>query len=224
MLLVSRHQFFMGVGQNVLCWCKSESLCMIIIAMLAAAAIVALVPGGCTALASEHVNEGGGYMLSEMCATDLPSQVYWHVVEFPDLPDAEAEAVRHRWSKAVLAHGKTWLYVMGPRNELVRGGVRRAIIGPMNVPAVGTVSIRFLTSTFPPAMRTRVHSHPGSEAFFVVQGEQCVETPTARHRVTAGQSYIMQSGLHMQAAAKGRKSLVALILRPDAEWSQPESG
>ena len=199
---------------------------MITIAILAAATIVAppLVPGGCTAAASEHINEAGCYLLSEMRATDLPSQVYWHVVEFPSLLDAEAEAVRHHWSKAVSAHDKIWLYVMGPRNEPVSGGVRRAIIGPLNIPKVGTVSIRFLTSTFPAGMRTRVHSHPGSEAFFVLEGEQCVETPTDRHRIAAGQSYIVQSGLHMQAAAKGRKSLVALILRPDAQWSQPESG
>jgi quercetin dioxygenase-like cupin family protein len=196
------------------------------IVILAIAAIIPppLVPGGCTAPAAEHVNEAGCYLLAEMKAANLPSHVYWHISEFPTLPDAETEAVRHRWSRAVSAHGKTWLYVMGPRNEAVRGGKLKIVIGPMNVPLGGSVSIRFLTSTFPPGMRTRVHSHPGSEAFFVLEGEQCVETPTFRRRIAAGRSYVVQDGLHMQAAAQGRKSLVALILRPDAEWSHPEPG
>lgn len=194
------------------------------ILLSAAAAVMPqpLVPGGCTDPAAEHVGAAGCYLLEEMPATNLPSHVYWQIREFVSLPEAEAEAHRHRWSKAVRAHGRIWLYVLGPRKEPVSGGKRWATIGPMDVPAGSTVSIHFLTSTFPPGMRTRVHSHPGSEAFFVIEGEQCVETPTIRHRITAGRGFVVQGGLHMQAAASGRKSLVALILRPGEVWSQPD--
>jgi quercetin dioxygenase-like cupin family protein len=182
-----------------------------------------LVPGGCTALAADHPNEAGCYLLAEMSADNPPPQLYWHIVEFANLADAETEARMHRWGKAVSAHNRIWLYVMGGRNDPIGNGIPRATIGPMAVPPGDAVSIRFLTSNFPPGMRTRVHSHPGSEAFYIIEGEQCVETPTVRHRITAGRSYIVQVGLHVQAAAKGRKSLVALILRPDAIWSQPET-
>ena len=182
-----------------------------------------LVPGGCTALAIDHPNEAGCYLLAEIKADKPPTQLHWHIIEFARLSDAEAEARKHRWSKAVSAHDRVWLYVIGARNEAISGGAAKAIIGPMIVPTGDAVSIRFLTSTFPPGMRTRVHSHPGSEAFYVVQGEQCVETPTVRHRITVGNNYVVQSGLHVQAAAKGRKSLVALILRPNVIWSEPVS-
>ena len=182
-----------------------------------------LVPGGCIAPAIDHQNEAGCYLLAEIKADKPPTQLYWHVIEFARLSDAEAEAGKHRWSKAVPTHNRVWLYVFGARNETISGGTAKAVIGPMTVPAGDAVSIRFLTSTFPPGMRTRVHSHPGSEAFYVIEGEQCVETPTVRHRITAGNYYVVQSGLHVQAAAKGRKSLVALILRPDAIWSEPDS-
>jgi quercetin dioxygenase-like cupin family protein len=192
--------------------------------MASTAAIPApLVPGGCTALAADHPNEAGCYLLAEMNADNPPPQLYWHIVEFTNLADTEAEARKHRWSKAVSAHDRFWLYVMSARNEPIGSGTSKAIIGPMAVPSGSAVTIRFLTSKFPPGMRTRVHSHPGSEAFYVIEGEQCVETPTTRHRFTAGRSYIVQGGLHVQAAAKGRKSLVALILRPNATWSQPDS-
>lgn len=194
----------------------------VILVAAAAIALPPLVPGGCTAPAADHRDEIGCYLLGEMTADHVPSKLYWHIVEFPKLNDAQTEAIKHRWSKAVLAHGRIWLFVMGRREEKISSGRPLKIIGPMLAPAGDTVSIRFLVSNFPPGMRTRVHSHPGSEAFYVVDGEQCVETPAEHHRIEAGDSYIVQGGLHMQAAAKGRKSLVALVLRPGEMWSQPE--
>lgn len=183
-----------------------------------------LVPGGCTEQAADHQNEAGCYLLAEFKIEKAPPKLYWYIAEFPSLVDAEAAARGHRWSRAVSTHGRFWLLVIGDGREHVDGGTSRATIGPMSVPPGDMISIRFLTSNFPPGMRTRVHSHPGSEAFYVIEGEQCVETPTARHRVAAGHSYVVQGGLHMQAAANGRKSLVALILRSDAVWSRPEIG
>jgi quercetin dioxygenase-like cupin family protein len=197
---------------------------MLNLLLFAAAAVSVpppIVPGGCTATASEHVNEAGCYLLAEMSIENTSKHLFWHIAEFADLPAAETEARQHRWSKVVSAYGRIWLLVIGARDEPVSSDKRGAVIGPMNVPSVGTISVRILTSTFPPGMRTRVHMHPGSEAFYVIDGEQCVETPTVRHRITAGHSYIVQSGTHVQAAARGRKSLVALILRPGATWSEP---
>lgn len=198
-------------------------LSLILLATAVAAVPAPIVPGGCTAPASEHPNEDGCYLLAEMSVANPPDKLYWHIVEFGDLAGAESEALKHRWSKVVSAHARVWLYVIGARETAVSSGKPSAIIGPMDVPPGDTVSVRFLTSTFPPGMRTRVHSHPGSEAFYVIEGEQCVETPRVRHRITAGHSYIVQSGIHVQAAARGRKSLVALILRPGVTWSEPEA-
>jgi quercetin dioxygenase-like cupin family protein len=199
---------------------------MLNLPLLAAAAVALpapIVPGGCTAAANEHVDEAGCYLLGELSVEHAPRRLYWHIAEFADLPTAVTEAQEHHWSKVVSAHHKIWLLVIGARKEPLSSGKPSVVIGPMDVPPVDTVSVRFLTSTFPPGMHTRVHSHPGSEAFYVIEGEQCVETPTVRHRIMAGHSYIVQSGVHVQAAARGRKSLVALILRPSVTWSEPET-
>jgi quercetin dioxygenase-like cupin family protein len=195
--------------------------------LLVAAAVTAappLVPGGCTAPAAEHRDEAGCYLLSEIAIEGAPARLYWHIIEFPDAPAAGAEALKHRWSQTATAHGRVWLFVMGDKREVVNGGTPAKVIGPMDVPPGGAASIRFLISSFPPGMRTRVHSHPGSEAFYVVDGEQCVETPSDHHRIGPGDGYVVQRGIHMQAAAKGRRSLVALILRPHETWSKPEPG
>jgi quercetin dioxygenase-like cupin family protein len=200
---------------------------MMIAALVLATSIAVappLVPGGCTAPAADHQDEAGCYLLAEMSIANAPSELYWHIVEFSALGDAQREAQRHQWSRTVSAHGKVWLLAMVPRTEQVSGGTPTAVVGPMAVPPGGAASVRFLTSNFSPGMRTRVHAHPGSEGFYVIDGEQCVETPTVRHRIKAGRSYIMTGGLHMQASAKGRKSLVALVLKSDLPWSVPQSG
>ncbi len=70
----------------------------------------------------------------------------------------------------------------------------------------------FLESVFPPGMRTRVHSHPGPEAFYVVEGQQCMETPSERRKLNAGESFVVQPGPHVQTAPGGRKN-IALTAR-----------
>ena len=65
-------------------------------------------------------------------------------------------------------------------------------------------------------MRTRVHSHPGPEAFYVLEGEQCMETPAQKRKLRAGESFIVPPGPHVQAAAHGRRN-IALVLSGSGE-------
>lgn len=41
---------------------------------------------------------------------------------------------------------------------------------------------------------------PGAEAFFVVEGEQCMDTPGEQTTIAAGGTYIVSRGPHVQAA------------------------
>ncbi len=100
----------------------------------------------------------------------------------------------------------------------------RGVVGPFNLPAGRPVTARFLESTFPPGMRTRVHSHPGPEAFFVIEGEQCVDTPAGHATIHAWESRIVEGGAHVQAARKGRRSLVLILARAGEPWMTPETG
>lgn len=70
----------------------------------------------------------------------------------------------------------------------------------------------------PVYMKTRVHSHPGPEVFYVLEGEQCVETRDGTSRVAAGEHYILNEGPHLQASRKGRRSLVLLVIPNDTPW------
>lgn len=188
---------------------------------VAANTLMPTVPGNCTAPAAENADAAGCYLLSEFQIENAPRSLFWHIVEFDTKETADKEAQLHRWARVVFAHSRIWLLYMGQRAERSSAGSLRASIGPLRVPPGGAASIRFLVSDFPPGIRTRVHSHPGVEAFFVVAGEQCVETPDAHKRIGASQSYIVKGGLHMQAAPDGRRSLVALVLAPGVSWSTP---
>ncbi|KAB7646176.1 cupin domain-containing protein [Polymorphobacter fuscus] len=180
--------------------------------MALAATDVPPVPGLCTAPVPADRDTPGCYSTGAIAIAAAPDALHWQVHQFPTTAAAAAEAGRHRWASVAQAHSRAWLHVLGPADEVVAGGTRRALIGPL-APPPGPVTAHFAEAIFPPGMQTRVHSHPGPEAFYVVEGEQCMETPTDRATVRAGGTYIVTSGPHLQAAPRGRRNLV-LILAP----------
>lgn len=122
-----------------------------------------------------------------------------------------AEAGRHPLAAVTQIHGQVWLYVLGGKTESISGGTVKTVVGPLPVPP-GEVIAHFAAANFPPGMRTRVHSHPGVEAFYVVDGEQCMESPSDKQLVPAGSTYIVKDGPHLQAAPKGRRNLVLILV------------
>jgi quercetin dioxygenase-like cupin family protein len=76
-----------------------------------------------------------------------------------------------------------------------------------------------MEATFTPGMSSRIHTHPGPEAWVVLEGEQCLETPEGVIRGGAGDAMMVRGGLPMQLFGHGpriRKALV-LILHPTGE-------
>lgn len=187
-------------------------------ALLLGAQDPAAVPGLCSAPAAEHVGQPGCYLSAELAIEAGSEPVYWHIVEFPDPASARAEAAGHRWATVVTAHGRHWLYVIGPEDEAINSGAPPAVVGPLRRPGDGPLTARFLESIFPPGMKTRAHAHPGPEAFYVVEGEQCMDSPTGQARIAVGESYILEGGPHLQAAPTGRRNLVALLIPADEGW------
>lgn len=170
------------------------------------------VPGLCMAPVPANRDAPGCYQTGTVELDRAPAHIFWQIYEFPTHAAAQSEAADHRWASVAEAHSKTWLYVLGDQFERVKGGIKKASVGPLAVPP-GAATAHFSEAIFPPGMRTRVHSHPGPEAFYVVEGEQCMETPSDKRLVPAGGTYVVEGGPHIQAAPKGRRNLV-LILAP----------
>ena len=176
------------------------------------------VPGLCTEAATAHVGEPGCYLSAEIDLAGAGATLHWHLHEFADLASAKVAAARLPHALVVQAHGRVWLHALGPANLRIEGGTPRADVGPLDVPPHGKA--RLLESWFPPGMKTRAHAHPGPEVFYVVDGEQCVETPEGRRLIQAGEHFTVSAGAHLQAAPRGRRSIVLLLVPADAAWMQ----
>ncbi|WP_106516102.1 cupin domain-containing protein [Allosphingosinicella deserti] len=173
------------------------------------------VPGACTAPARENVGKSGCFFTTQVTIDKPPATLYWHIVPAASEDAANASANGRPWSATVRAHGRWWLYILSSeKNEAALPP--HHVAGPFTMAPGRPIVARFMESWFTPGMRTRAHSHSGPEAFYVIDGEQCTETPTDRQKIQAGESYIVPKGAHLQAAPKGRRSLV-VILAPEGE-------
>jgi len=83
-----------------------------------------------------------------------------------------------------------------------------------------------MEATFAPGMESIVHRHSGPEAWYVLAGEQCLETPDGKTVVRAGQSAIVPAGPPMRLTGTGtvqRRSLVLVLHDTSQPWITPTS-
>ncbi|CAN5389184.1 hypothetical protein BH10PSE17_BH10PSE17_09110 [soil metagenome] len=101
--------------------------------------------------------------------------VFWSIYTFPDLTTAQRASVSN--ASIVLAFGQVWLFSVGAKGGELVGGSHLADVGPIPIDAAGAYSAEYLKSTFSPGMTAPVHVHSGPEAFYVIRGATCLETP-----------------------------------------------
>jgi quercetin dioxygenase-like cupin family protein len=71
---------------------------------------------------------------------------------------------------------------------------------------------------FQPGQFTPVHTHPGPEAWWILEGEQCLQTTRTTLRLRAGHGGFVAEGdtMRLVATGKGPRRALALILHdPD---------
>lgn len=182
------------------------------------------VPGGCSEPAARNVGRPGCFMAAEITLDAPPKNIYWIAYAFPSAAAAAAAVRAHRWSATTQSHGLFWGHVLASEKVRFADGRHMATVGPMTLPP-GTVRARFIESSFPPGMRTSVHSHPGPEGFYVLDGEQCMEMPTGKLRLGRGRTLIVPANrIHFQSAPNGRRNVAVVFYPPDQPWMKMEAG
>lgn len=79
---------------------------------------------------------------------------------------------------AVIAlDGKYWLLTVGPHRSTPAGGTRVAEVGPLPLPPAASYEMILAYVAVPPGAKSAVHVQSGPEAWYVLSGTQCVETP-----------------------------------------------
>ena len=179
-----------------------------------------------------HQGQPGCWELGNVSISASPeTPIYWHVYEFPSL--ALAQQARDEHSRVIEAFGRVWLESVATERWKARGGRLVATVGPMRTISSLPQTASFMEATFTPGMRSRVHTHAGPEAWVVLEGEQCLETPEGEIRVKAGASMMVRGGIPMALYGTGngiRRALV-LIVHPTgqplgmnySDWQPTES-
>lgn len=140
----------------------------------------------------------------------LEEPVLWHIDEFESL--AAAQRSEGPTSIALAAHGSAWLYTIESDTSQHHGGKHRAVVGPIPIQADRAHSMMVMSAYFLPGHFSVVHTHPGPEAWWVLEGEQCLETTTTTIRARAGEGAIVAEGETMRMVGTGTGPRRALVL------------
>jgi len=143
--------------------------------------------------------------------------VYWHLREFPDRK--AAEAAKSGTGIVVEEDARVWLSEFGPRDLRLRGGKAIAVIGPMELPAAKSYVAVLSYAVMRPGDTSRVHTHPGPEGWYVLSGEQCLETPLGADRAQAGATMAVRANIPMKLSVTGTalRRAFALVIHDAAQ-------
>lgn len=100
------------------------------------------------------------------------------------------------------------------------GGKHVASVKLPPLPPAANYSMLVISAYVQIGQTSRVHHHSGIEAFYTVDGEQCLETPTGAYRIPKGDSLAVPAGVTMRLVATGhqpRRGFAVVIY----EASQP---
>jgi quercetin dioxygenase-like cupin family protein len=148
--------------------------------------------------------------------------VFWHVYQYPSR--VAAQAVKPPQTTVVESFGNVWLFAIADSKWQASGGKPIAVIGPLLIRSGTQYTARYMEAVFPPGMQSRnlVHRHSGPEAWYVLTGTQCLETPEGATVVGPGQSGVVPEGPPMSITAVGnevRRSLVLVLHDSTQAWT-----
>jgi len=150
--------------------------------------------------------------------------LYWRVETFPSLVEAKAAVGPDGWDPAAVSYatktaliaevaGHVYVVTLGAQGSSTPGGTKLAEIGPLPPLSAPEYLLRLNYGSGPPGSKTPVHSHPGSECFYVISGRLGQKTPTGTNYVDAGQAMNGHlSDTTMQVFNAGQTDLQALIM------------
>jgi len=161
----------------------------------------------------------GCTIVGERTLTHLPRQpLFWYLVAYATR--AEADAAAGSSSLVASAEGRYWVYSIAPRNKGPKGGKQVARVGPLPRPRRAPFVLTAAVAVLPPGASSMIHEHEGPEAWYVLSGEQCLDTPSGTKRAGAGHTMIQPGYTPMQLHVTGKETRHALfIVLHDAETS-----
>lgn len=132
--------------------------------------------GGTCIPMAERKSEYGCFVHAEEHLQGLPrGPLYWHIDRFASR--AAAEAAKEKNGTVVEILGQVWLFTIAGKSWLASSGDHVGNVGPLKLPVAKAFMATYMEGNFKPGMQSTIHRHPGTEAWFVLSGAQCLETP-----------------------------------------------
>ena len=150
--------------------------------------------------------------VAEKIVTSLPATpLYWRVERFADSTTARHDAAPN----ALFAEtpDAVWRFTLASGKRAAAPAGLIAEIGPIPVPRASAYLLRVNRAGGPPGVETPVHTHPGSEAFYVLSGTLCQRTEHGTVRLEAGKAMNGHApGMTMQLRSCGTAPLDQFVL------------
>ena len=178
------------------------------VALIAAAALAAVAPSSSAQQPPPLVIKP----LAEKKVAEIPpGPLFWRIERFATL--AEAQAAAGPLTLVAESAGKAWSFTLGSADVAPRGGTPVAMVGPIARVAAPSYLLRINEASGPPGSVTSVHTHPGSEAFLVLQGEQTMRSAGGTLRIKVGEPMAGHGADQpMQVSSSGTADLHALVM------------
>jgi quercetin dioxygenase-like cupin family protein len=149
--------------------------------------------------------------LAQKKVAELPSgELFWRIESFERLDQAKAAA--GPYALAAESVGKVWLFTLGSRGGATPGGAKVTEFGPVPRISAPEYLLRINEATGAPGAITSVHSHPGSESFYVLRGEQTLRSKDGVLVMKPGQPTIGLGESPMQVSSSGSSDLHSLVM------------
>ena len=156
--------------------------------------------------------------------------LYWHLERYGTRQEAARAQIADRRSVAVESFGKFWVFTIAPFEWRSQYGEPFARVGPLPLVDARQFAAVYMEAAFEPGVRSIVHRHDGAEAWFTLEGSQCVETPEGKLEQRAGDPGIVIPGhvpMVLTATGTGTRRSLVLILQdatkprstPVTEWT-----
>jgi quercetin dioxygenase-like cupin family protein len=164
---------------------------------------VAVVPG-------EIRPEFGCFRIGIAKDLKLQRAIFWHLYTFPTR--AAAEAAKSPSGIVVEEDDRVWLSELGSKNRPSHGGHRIAVVGPLRLLPAESYTAEIAYSVMQPDDRSRVHTHSGPEAWYVISGTQCLRTPSGARSAREGATMSVAPSLPMELSVTGAEIARSLTL------------
>jgi hypothetical protein len=172
--------------------------------------------GTCVPVSERAGREFGCFITAreELGSLEGTPPLFWYLDQYPNV--AEAAKAKGARGTVVQSLGIAWLFTIAPAGLPAGSGTRVATIGPLPLVKAERFAAVYMEGVFQPGMSSVVHRHPGVEAWYTLEGSQCLETPDGRIDQRAGEPGVMVRGgppMMLTGTGTGPRRSVVLILQ-----------